>query len=245
MDSESKNTFGSVGARSPCGALYVFINLIIFQAAILCGCQNTSLIRREIRDQISAAQSTAHDFSLRPMKSKLPNPFKLAFYFKSPKGEFKWTESDKKGFIAIVEDLQRQQVISKVFFLESNLSTGEDLSSIRKAASDQGADALLLIEGGAAIERGVNPWGWSYVLLLPTLFVKGSHAETFFSATATLWSVKDESFLTSAEAEADHRESYIAAFGSSDKTLIAKTKDHALENLNFELKRIFKSTKSN
>ena len=77
----------------------------------------------------------------------------------------------------------------------------------------------------------INNLGWSYLLLLPTLFVPGSQADTLFFANATLWDVRNEFLYLTAETEATSSITYVAAFGKRDEELVVAAKNDALNKL--------------
>ena len=64
------------------------------------------------------------------------------------------------------------------------------LKSLRILASQQGADALLLIQGMSEVETKTNEWAATYVALLPVFFVKRNKVEGTFLTQTVLWNVK-------------------------------------------------------
>jgi hypothetical protein len=111
------------------------------------------------------------------------------------------------------------------------------------AAAKHHADALLVIGGAGQIDRYINGLGWTYALLLPTLFVPGSEADTLFITNASLWDVRNEYLYLSAETEATTKKTYIAAFGKQDKELLNDAKTKSLMNLKEELSKMIKGKK--
>lgn len=174
-------------------------------------------------------------------KANLPKPFKLAVYFRSSMSQSKygmysspqwrWTEADKERVFAVLTELKKDNSISQIFPIIDSVVPDERFQSIRGAAAQHQADAVLILGGAASVDRYTNSWGYSYLLILPALFVPGSQVDSLFIANASLWDVRNEFLYLTAEAEGMSNERYIAAFGKSDKELIEEAKATALEKL--------------
>lgn len=183
-------------------------------------------------------------------KPNLPKPFKLAVYFKTPKStsnyeknQWRWTEEDKAFLDTITKTLVSQKLVSEVFPLVSSLVTDESLKSIRMVAAQHQADALLIVSGAGAVDRYLNKAGASYALIVPLLFVPGSKAEVLFVTNAVVWDVKNEFLYLTAEAEATSSDTYVAAFGKTDKELYNEAKTLSLKKLEQELKSALENKK--
>lgn len=62
-------------------------------------------------------------------------------------------------------------------------------------------------------------------------------------ANAALWDVRNEYLYLTAEAEGEVKDSYIAAFGKTDKELSSETKLKALASLKGEIKKMIKGVR--
>lgn len=221
--------------------------LILFQL----GCASHGFNRGELKNQLGVTKPTFDDNAIKEAYNKKPNlpkPFKLAVYFKSPAqntvaANWRWTSEDKVALDEIAKNLKNEKIVAEVFPLVNAIVQDEDLRSLRLLAAKHQADALLVISGAGEIDRYINNWGWSYALILPTFFVKGSQADTLFIASASLWDVKNEYLYLTAEAEATSSDRYAAAFGKNDKDLMSEAKSKSLSALGSELKRMIQGTK--
>lgn len=220
---------------------------IVGVSFVIGACSHNGFNRGELKEQIGVQTPVYNDDAIKDVFSKqsnLPKPFKLAVYFKTPKkigrdgAEWRWTEIDKLFFEELARDLKSKEVVSDVFPLINPVVIDEDLKSLRLAAARHHADALLVVGGAGETDRSINKWGWSYALILPTLFVPGSQADTLFMTHATLWDVRNEYLYLTAEAEASTRETYVAAFGKQNKELLDEAKTASLQNLKTELKKM-------
>jgi hypothetical protein len=218
------------------------------------GCASKGFNRGELKNQIGVTAPTYDDSAIKAAfakKANLPKPFKLAVYFKSPASaksanenlEWRWTEQDKSVFDELTNDLKAKGLVSEVLPLNTSLITDEGIKSLRLAAAQMHADALLVVGGASDIDRYMNNWGWAYTLLVPTLFVPGSQADTLFMSNATLWDVRNEFLYLSAEAEATTQERYVAAFAKPDKVLINEAKTASLTNLKGEISKMVDGAK--
>lgn len=215
------------------------------------GCASKGFNRGELLAQVGVVKPQYDDQDIKDAynkKSNLPKPFKLGVYFKSPKNthggtQWRWSEQDKSLLEEIGAELKAAGVVSSVFPIVGSLVTQEDLKSLRLVAAQHQADALLIVSGATQIDRYINNWGWSYILLLPTLFVPGSKADTIFLSNASMWDVKNGFLYLTAETEATSSETYIAAFGKNDKELVNDAKTESLIKLKVELAKMVKGSK--
>lgn len=216
------------------------------------GCASEGFNRGALKEQVGVTKATFDEKDIKEAYNKKPNlpkAFKLGVYFVPPKfgpgsePQWRWTEQDKKLIESIGQKLKSQGLVSNVFPILDSITDGEDLKSLRLAAAKHQADALLIVRGAGEIDRYINKWGWSYILLFPTLFVPGSETETLFMVNATMWDVKNEYLYLTSEAESLAKETYVAAFGRQDKALFDEAKTQALTELKAELERMIEGTK--
>ncbi|USN48049.1 MAG: hypothetical protein H6626_02865 [Pseudobdellovibrionaceae bacterium] len=205
--------------------------------------------RGDLKEQIGVVNPVTDDTDIAKTlkkKANLPKPFKLAVYFKNPiqngavNSTWRWSEEDKESLIKEAEKLKEEKIVSQVFPIISSLVQEEDVKSIRMAAAKHGADAVLIISGVADVDRYINNWGWTYILLAPALFIPGSEADTLFMANASMWDVRNEFLYITAESEEIYEKTYVAAFGENDKFLIGEAKKKALEKLASQLGKMIK-----
>lgn len=215
------------------------------------GCVSTGFNRGALREQIGVVKPTYDDTQIKEAftkKANLPKPFKLGVYFRQPqvvRGESKWrwSDQDKATLDEIGIELKSEGVVSEVFPIFDSVATSDDLKSLRLAAAKHQADALLIVSGATQIDRYTNNWGWSYLLLVPALFVPGSSADTLFVANASMWDVKNEFLYLTAETEATSSITYVPAFAKNDKDLIDQAKTLSMAKLKIELKKMIKGAK--
>lgn len=216
----------------------------IFFGFYLIGCSSTGFNRGSLREQVGIKQPVTTDAEIaKALKKKpnLPKPFKLAIYFSTPEqyGEkspkWWWTQEDKDLIFNSIKELENKKVVSKVFPIISTLVAEEDLKSVRLAAANHGADALLIVSGITDIDRWANNWSWAYAFVLPIFFVQGSEAQGLFISTASMWDVRNEFLYLTAETEEIYAHSYPAALGDTDREIFNKVKTGALKKLNKQI----------
>lgn len=214
------------------------------------GCASKGFNRGELSNQIGTVKPVFDDEQIKQAfnkKANLPRKFKLGIYFKSPKPinyyrgvQWRWTEQDKNFFDDISNNLKSEGIISDSFPILDLDQNGESFDQLRMTAAQYQADAILIIEGVADIDRYINHWGWSYAFLLPTFFIPGSEADSIFIASAALWDVKNQYLYLTAQTESTSNETYVAAFGKQDKELIEIVKSQALDKLKLEIQKMIK-----
>lgn len=221
---------------------------LILSAALLSGCAASGFNRGALQKQIGIVDAKFDDADIKKAydkKSALPKPFKLGVFFKtSPDANWRWSEQDK-AFVTeeLVKELKKDGLIADVFPIANSIVTDEDLKALRMAAAKHGADALLVVGGGAQVDKYINNWGWTYALIVPAFFVPGSKADTLFMANASLWDVRNEYLYLTAQSESTKSRTYIAAFGRPTKELIGEAKTEAMSGLKGELAKMIKGTK--
>lgn len=213
------------------------------------GCSSRGFERQGLRDQLGVTKPTYDDNNIKQAfekKANLPKPFKLAIYFKNSRtrffgsGDWRWTDEDYKIVEAAGRDLQSEHLVSDVVPILNSVVTNEDLMSLRMAAAQHQADAILLVDGAADLDRYTNPLGWTYILLLPALFVPGSEVDVLFMSSASMWDVRNGFLYLTTESEAVTHHTYIAAFGKRDRDLFNEAKRDALSKLKEQVKRMIK-----
>ena len=231
---------------------FMIIAVLFATAVFQTSCASKVFNRGELKQQIGVIKPTFDDKDIKAAynkKTNLPKPFKLAVYFKSPANsarsasDWRWTPEDRAILEEVSKDLVADKIVADVFPIVSSLVQDEDLRSLRLVAAKHQADALLVVSGAGQIDRYINGWGWTYALLVPALFVKGSQADTLFMSSASLWDVKNEYLYLAAETEATTSDPYIAAFGKKDNELINEAKTKSLQSLRAELQKMIRGEK--
>jgi hypothetical protein len=229
----------------------------VFLAISLCaliwvavGCSAKGFNRGELKSMMGANKAEYSDGDIKAAfskKSNLPKQFKLAVYFSNPTQtrtqKWRWEDSDKVLLEDIGKELKTQGVLAEIFTLSDATISGTDLKSLRMAAAQHQADALLIISGAGSTDRYLTNWGGVYAFLLPVFFVPASKVDTLFIANATMWDVRNEFLYLTAEGEATTSQSYIAAFGPRDQTLLKSAKSVAVTNLRTEVINMIKGKK--
>lgn len=227
---------------------------IILIAITMCfGCSTKGFNRGDLKEQTGIASAGYDDKDIQSAFEKsgnLPKKFKMAVYFKAPPSdakknfnEWRWTENDKAKLDSLGKELVVDGIAAEVFPILSSVVIDDDLKSLRMVAAKHQADALLIVSGASQIERRINTMGWSYALILPTLFIPGSDVETLFISSATLWDVKNEYLYLTAEAESIKSERYAAAFARPDQEIVNSAKLEAVEKLGGELRKMIAGKK--
>jgi hypothetical protein len=175
-------------------------------------------------------------------KPHLPKPLKMGVYFKRTGINWRWSEEDKTELLKIGSELRNEGVEIQVFPILSQFVPYEDsdLKPIRLAAARHGADAVMIVNGIAEVDRFTNGLAWSYLLLVTPFFVPGSEYEVLYLADATMWDVRNGSIYMTTESEGLVHNSYIPAFGDSDKEIIKDAKQIALKKLKGQIKDMLK-----
>jgi hypothetical protein len=184
------------------------------------------------------------------LKAQLTSPFKLAIYFTSSSANrrygstWNWLDEDKNTFLAIGAELKSKGIISDAFVFSDHIAEEGEIKAIRIAAARAGADAVLIVNGVGDIDRFNNTLGYSYVLLLPSLFIPGTQADGLFLVNASLWDVRNQYLYLSVVGEGNAKEIKPALY-IDEKKILKSAKSAALAALRVELSSRLQSLAQN
>lgn len=197
---------------------------ILLLPLFLFGC-SAGFHREELRSALgtSPPQVTANIQAELKKRPQLPKPFSLAVHFRpvANSDHSRWRAEDKAPLLKMT--LPRAEVKAIAPLIQTPRS--ENLSDLRLAAAQQGADALLVVKGAEERVVSTNTAALSYLLLLPLFLVHGNDYESLFLAQASLFDVKNEYLYLGAEAEAEKKVSRPFAFPDSKGTMLELRKE--------------------
>lgn len=173
-------------------------------------------------------------------RPKLPEKFKVAVYFKEPDAqsknpqEWRWNQKDKD---LIINSLKTSGIkAGKIFELINTEKKKDDAKSLRLIAAQQGADALLLIQGLSEIDTDANALALSYVAILPAFFVNGNEVSGKFLTQALLWNTKEPFVHAGVQQEGEYSHKRPIAFRQIPR-VIKKSKEESLIGLSEKLRK--------
>lgn len=218
--------------------------LILSTILLITSCATSRGFNREaLRDQLNGKSNvTDKDINQKlSQKAQLPKPFKVGIYFQEPvqKGEEKlwnWADADKQKILTAVEKFKKNGEISKVFMISPAVASGTDLKSLRLAAAQHGADALIVVSAVNDVDQYTTEWAWTYVALFPALFVPASVSDILFISRAVMWDVRNEFLYLTAESEVLINRKYPAVF-RQDRKQTQDAKNDSLSGLQTELEK--------
>lgn len=227
--------------------------LLLVLALISAGCASSRGFNRgELREQLNGKTevSDADIAKVLATKAQLPKPFRLGIYFKDPVAKhqydhpkWKWTDEDKNKILKLAEKMKTIGEISDVFPISDATVTSSDLKSLRLAAARHGADALLIVTGINDVDSYTNNWGWTYIALVPALFVPASVNDSLFMAKAAMWDVRNEFLYMTAESESLKSETKPAAF-TDERKITFDAKTDAMDKLSGEISKLIEGLAS-
>jgi hypothetical protein len=223
--------------------------LTLIALSLLCSCATTGkgFDRDMLREQANGAPQVVTEKEIAEtlkLKPQLPTPFRLGVYFKDEDRQpraygaamthWRWTPEDRSRVLSALEQIKNLGQISDVFEINASTIARADQKSVRLAAAQHGADAVLVVAGASDVDRHNNNWATTYVALLPALFVHGTDTDALFMGWMTLWDVRNGFLYATAESESSLSESTPAAF-THEQTLVDSAKEEALGKMNQEL----------
>jgi hypothetical protein len=225
-----------------------FLSAIFLSFFLISGCTSSRGFNRgELRTGLGELATDTSDAEIAKtlsLKPQLPFPFTIGVYFKEPENKngnqsvpWHWSEDDKEKILATAAKLQTSGQVSKVFTIHSSLVSGTDLRSLRLAAAQHGADALLVVSGANDADHYNNKWSWTYLALATMLFVPADQLDVLFLSRAALWDVRNQYLYMTAEAEGAKSQTRPAAF-TDEREALAEAKTESLRGLGAEIARM-------
>lgn len=218
-----------------------FAILILTGCAASQGLDRTSLLETLRRD---TDQFLTQGNPAPPQSSRLSVPFTLGVYFKPSnylRRRFEWTSADKEALVAWGERLKTEGVLSDILLLADSSVHGTTLNDIRLAAARYGADAVLIVDGAAAVDRYNNAKAaFSYWTILGAYLASGTHSDALVLLEGTFWEIRTQSLRFSVEAEGLAKTVGPAAF-VRDRDTIEQAKHQAIEAFGKRLEDHLKS----
>lgn len=175
------------------------------------------------------------------LQAHLPAPYRLAIFLtykdfpSSPVlRKVDWISADAELVQRALEPVQEEGILQESFLLANSTVQGTTFRDIRLAAARYNADAILVIDGAAAVERYNNGHAWWYATGIGTYFAHGTESHALFMMEGTLWDVRSGYLYGTQTAEGET--TLIGPAPSlEDRAAIAEAKDVAMARFGREL----------
>jgi rhombotail lipoprotein len=147
-----------------------------------------------------------------------------------------WSERDREAVLAATATLRERGVISDLFVIAKDLIAGRDLKHLRLAAAKHGADAVIVVQGAAQVDRYVNALAILNLSILGGFVVPASHRDAVFAVRCAMWDVGNEVLYLTAETEGEAKR-LGPTFLIEDGPALDGAKEDALRGFDAELTR--------
>lgn len=217
---------------------------LILAMLVLSSCASRGFNRETMRHDLKKGESRQiSDEEIKKvfdLKPQLPKPFKIGVYFMDNhlrSYDLRWNSEDKDGILKLEHELQKSGEVSKMFIINDSLVQGHDLKSLRLAAAHHGADALLVVSATHDVDRYLNSWAATYLLVVPAFFVQGTVTDALYITRAALWDVRNEYLYMAVEAESFKRRT--SSLVNEDRgRLLLRAKKESMTGLKKEILRM-------
>jgi rhombotail lipoprotein len=211
----------------------------LFLACGLCGCAVTSsgFDRAVLQAHLTEENIQVTDDDIRQIQTLRPQlgfPCRIAVALKGECTSWRWTAKDKQMMEAWATTLRQEGFASEVIFMSSMFMHGESLKDMRAAAAKHGADALLVIQGGAVTDSYLNPAALFNMTIVGGFVVPGSHRDALFLIQAGLVDVSNGFLYASMETEGEGS-TLAPTFIIEEKDAIDRAKQEALTRFGSEV----------
>jgi hypothetical protein len=169
-------------------------------------------------------------------------PLKIAVYLypeplaKGGSRAWSWKGRDRDALLEATKPLERDKVVADMFVLSDLVVPGRDLKTLRLAAAQHGADALLLVTGSGDTDGYHNPLSLLYITIIGYWLVPGTHRDALFLTRGAMWDVRTGYLYLTIETEAKARTLRPGAFSTREAAL-DQAKEDALDQFRDDLVR--------
>jgi hypothetical protein len=162
-------------------------------------------------------------------------PFRLALYF--VRRDFpahrtiqkaEWVSADKEVLEQWLAPLRNEGIVTDLFLLVDATIQGRDARKIRQAAARYGADAIMILDGIAAVDRYNNGYASLYTTLIGAWLAPGTVSEALFMMEGEMWDVRTERLYTTQAAEGQ-AQTVGTAIAVEDRQVLDRAKKVALD----------------
>jgi len=164
----------------------------------------------------------------------LPTPFRLALYYvrkdfpaQGTMRKAEWLGTDKQALIAALAPLHGEGIITELIQLEDDTIHGRMVEKIRHAAQRRGADAVLIVDGVAAVNRYNTRSAWLYATLIGAYLASGTESNALFLMRGALWDVAADVLIVAIDAEGTVQQTG-PAMSIDDRHVLEQAKQTAL-----------------
>lgn len=188
----------------------------ILFVTLLFGACASGFDRGALRERLAGEPAEVDDEAIREALALSPQlrfPFRMAVKVLAPEPPgyvdwsrhpaLEWTGGDREALLAGLAPLVEEGIVSEVAFVSGVYPVAEDLKSLRLAAAEQGADAILVVRGAAQVDRYVNPLAVLNLLIVPMYVVPASHRDALVMIEGGLWDVRNGYLYAGASAEGE------------------------------------------
>ena len=194
------------------------------------------VLRREMQIGEHAVVTDADIAEALARKPQLTEGFRVGIYLRDPEEQkaWRWTAADRAR---VLDAVGSADGVGEAFLISPLVVSRQDLRSIRLAAAEHGADALIVVAGAADVDVSANGWAVTYLAVVPLLFAPGNDMDALFVARAAMWDVRNEYLCLTADSESARSQKRPAAFTEDRKALIDSARSDAVQQLTEEISK--------
>lgn len=183
------------------------IGLILPALVLLSGCVGSGFDRAGLHARMQDDSFQVTDEAIleaQSVKPQLRLPCRIAVYLKpSSRSEWRWSAKDRAVLESWAATLKDEGIASDAFLLPDMIVGKGDLKEVRLAAARCGADALLVIQGGAETDSYMNPAAVLNLTVVGGYLVPGSHRDALFLIEGCLFDTSNGYLYAGAQAEGE------------------------------------------
>ncbi len=178
-----------------------FAIAVVLLMALSAGCAGTQGFNRVAMSEVLHIDHASNQDTRVPLhQSPTPSPpFRLGVFFTNhdfPNHQslrkVEWLSADREHLLQNLAPLRDQRILTDIFVLMDSTVHAADIPQIRQAGARYGADAMLIVDGAAAVDRYNNHFAWLYPTIIGAYLAPGTESHALVMATGGLWAVRSE-----------------------------------------------------
>jgi rhombotail lipoprotein len=225
---------------------YSFLTISFFLFTILNCSSSEGYDRGRITNEPNAYQYDDKEIQTNfNKKPQIRFPFKIAV-FEDFDREVELSTADKENFIQLEESLQDKKIVSKLFFINTQILpesekiiNNPNYNSVKKArllASRYESDTVLILRKKLIIESNHNLLSVLYLTIIGAWIFPGTEREYKLKISTALWDSRNEYLYATADSETVLKKTRpVGWFDNSE--IIEKLKKESIHKLKEELQK--------
>jgi hypothetical protein len=160
--------------------IFIGISLLVF-----CGCATVNTKQLEKLAELPKQKNDRVSFQMVPQEALSRTPkstYVLAIQLiEDENSAFKFSAVERGEIVGWIKKTRNKANFKNIFLMSGVVSNANEISEVRQAAAERGANLLLVLKTKGSVVKSHNPLALLYLTLVGYFIVPGSNAEAGFA----------------------------------------------------------------